>query len=54
MDFKKFSEVQALHLRYAQILDSNDFAAWPDLFTLSACTKSSPAKTLTQACHCAS
>jgi salicylate 5-hydroxylase small subunit len=33
MDFKLFSEVQALHLRYAQILDSNDFAAWPDLFT---------------------
>ena len=33
MDFKLFSEVQALHLRYAQILDSNDFATWPDLFT---------------------
>jgi salicylate 5-hydroxylase small subunit len=33
MDFTTFSEVQALHLRYAQILDSNDFAAWPDLFT---------------------
>jgi salicylate 5-hydroxylase small subunit len=33
MDFKLFSDVQALHLRYAQILDSNDFAAWPDLFT---------------------
>jgi salicylate 5-hydroxylase small subunit len=33
MDFKTFSEVQALHLRYAHILDSNDFAAWPDLFT---------------------
>jgi salicylate 5-hydroxylase small subunit len=33
MDFKIFSEVQALHLRYAQILDSNDFATWPDLFT---------------------
>jgi salicylate 5-hydroxylase small subunit len=33
MDFKTFSEVQALHLRYAQVLDSNDFAAWPDLFT---------------------
>jgi salicylate 5-hydroxylase small subunit len=33
MDFNTFSEVQALHLRYAQILDSNDFAAWPDLFT---------------------
>jgi salicylate 5-hydroxylase small subunit len=33
MDFKIYSEVQTLHLRYAQILDSNDFAAWPDLFT---------------------
>ncbi len=33
MDFKIFSEVQSLHLRYAQILDSNDFATWPDLFT---------------------
>ena len=33
MDFKLFSEVQALHLRYAHILDSNDFAIWPDLFT---------------------
>jgi salicylate 5-hydroxylase small subunit len=33
MDFKLFSEVQALHLRYAQILDSNDFSTWPDLFT---------------------
>jgi salicylate 5-hydroxylase small subunit len=33
MDFNLFSEVQALHLRYAQILDSNDFATWPDLFT---------------------
>jgi salicylate 5-hydroxylase small subunit len=33
MDFKLFSDVQALHLRYVQILDSNDFAAWPDLFT---------------------
>jgi salicylate 5-hydroxylase small subunit len=33
MDFNLFSEVQSLHLRYAQILDSNDFATWPDLFT---------------------
>jgi salicylate 5-hydroxylase small subunit len=32
MDLQNFIDVQALHLRYAQILDSNDFAAWPDLF----------------------
>jgi salicylate 5-hydroxylase small subunit len=28
-----FAQVQALHLRYAHVLDSNDFAQWPDLFT---------------------
>ena len=33
MDFKTYSEVLNLHLRYAQILDSNDFSTWPDLFT---------------------
>ena len=33
MDFQTWLEVQNLHLRYAQIVDSDDFSAWPDLFT---------------------
>ena len=33
MDFKLYHQVQTLHLRYAQILDSNDISGWPDLFT---------------------
>jgi salicylate 5-hydroxylase small subunit len=32
-DFQTYLGVQALHARYAQILDSADFSAWPDLFT---------------------
>ena len=33
MKDSNFTDVQALHLRYAQILDSTDFSEWPDLFT---------------------
>ena len=33
MNHSNFTDVQALHLRYAQIVDSSDFSAWPDLFT---------------------
>ena len=33
MDFNIFYQVQNLHQRYAQILDSNDISGWPDLFT---------------------
>jgi salicylate 5-hydroxylase small subunit len=33
MDVQTHLEVQTLHLRYAQALDSTDFSAWPDLFT---------------------
>ncbi len=33
MDFNIFHQVQTLHLRYAQVLDSNDISGWPDLFT---------------------
>ena len=33
MNHSNFADVQALHLRYAQIVDSTDFSAWPDLFT---------------------
>ena len=37
IDFVAFMEVTQLHQRYAQLLDSNDFSTWPDLFT-EACT----------------
>ena len=31
--YQTLLDVQHLHLRYAQVLDANDFSAWPDLFT---------------------
>ena len=36
MDFQTWHEVQSLHLRYAQVLDSHDLSGWPDLFTPDA------------------
>ena len=33
IDFAAFMEVTQLHQRYAHLLDSGDFSAWPDLFT---------------------
>lgn len=32
-DIQTLLDVQHLHLQYAQVLDRNDFSAWPDLFT---------------------
>jgi hypothetical protein len=32
-DFQTYLDVQALHARYAEILDRTDFSDWPDLFT---------------------
>lgn len=33
MDFTTYQAIAALQQHYGQILDSNDLAAWPDLFT---------------------
>ncbi len=33
LPYATFAQVQALHLAYAQVLDSNNMATWPDLFT---------------------
>ena len=33
IDFIAYMEVGQLHQRYAQLLDSADFSAWPELFT---------------------
>ena len=52
--YQTLLDVQHLHLRYAQVLDANDFSAWPDLFTPECLYTLNRARTTMRATRCAS